>query len=295
MKKIICCLPFLAKGGDGGAVQESENMRKLETKPLVPTPRTKLGPIELQEKLDEVTELNISVVRHVGENFDKDEEVGVSPKSKDFNSRVLTNYLDAMAADHTNEYTLVIKGPLKSGVTEESLITTLDSIESIVLDDTDSRRFKLSGIKVGDLEVKFPLTSFINNLLTSGQVQSFTLANCTVSPPMLATGLHITWSTTLTYVAIKGCALNDAHISCLSQQLKEHQQLSSQLASLHLTGSFKELSVLEEFFNILEDDCQRLRSLSFPRRHENFIKNHSICSTLSNLMLNGRKVRNVMR
>eukprot|EP01060_Flectonema_neradi_P021927 TRINITY_DN3002_c0_g1_i1.p1 TRINITY_DN3002_c0_g1~~TRINITY_DN3002_c0_g1_i1.p1 ORF type:complete len:318 (+),score=53.29 TRINITY_DN3002_c0_g1_i1:71-955(+) len=294
MKKLACCLPFLAKGSDGGAIVEAESMRKVESKPLIPAPRTKLGPIELQEKLDEIKELNISVVRHVGENFDG-EDVGVSPKSKDFNSRVLTNYLDAMAADHSNEYTLVIKGPLKNSVAEDALIAILDSVEGMVLDDTDSKRFKLCGIKVCDLEIKFPLTSFINNLLTSGKVRSFTLSSCSVSPPMLATGLHITWSTTLTYVAIKSCALGDAHLNSLIQQLKEHPQLCAKLASLHLTGSYKDPAILDEFFNLLEDDCPGLRSLSFPKRHENLIKKHSLCTVLPNLFLNGRKVRNVIK
>ena len=257
------------------------------------------NPLELQSQLGKCKIFeSVSLETYCGTAGDTDAQNSPSnsPASTaraKVDSRMIANYLDALgSADGNNQYTLVIRGPLNYGQNDNSLTLMLDDLEVLLTEETDPRKFSLKGIKLYDLDVKFPVTSFVNNLLMSGGVASFSMSSCNVSPAVMSGGIHISRSPTLRSVTFKGCALTDTHLGCLQASLKESVVLPN-LQNLHLNGSFLQESITA-LLTLLEDRARELRSLSLPKRHEQFTKQHSISTTLPHLILNGKKVRHVL-
>eukprot|EP00659_Diplonema_papillatum_P014702 gene14702-22491_t len=209
---------------------------------------------------------------------------------------LIADYIDSIAADNgATQYTVVISGPMihqtEDGGDEEDarVVAALDELETLLLDKTDHRRFEVVGVKACDLEIRMPVLSFLNNLLSCGSVESFSLVNCIVSPTTLSAGLHVNRSTTLRHLSFKNCSLTDAHLTEFIGSLRgDGAPLLDALTSFHTTGAFSP-EVVQNVLTFFEDEVPSLCSIAFPRRHEQTIKHHSICTTLPNLLLNGKK------
>eukprot|EP01064_Diplonema_japonicum_P021168 TRINITY_DN30716_c0_g1_i1.p1 TRINITY_DN30716_c0_g1~~TRINITY_DN30716_c0_g1_i1.p1 ORF type:complete len:323 (+),score=35.58 TRINITY_DN30716_c0_g1_i1:83-970(+) len=287
-----CFAQFFKRNKQASRNAERSRLVAEDTAMEVRARSDKLGPMEIQEKLRESRIFeSVSVVRHVGSGS------AAAPSATDgdsIDSRMITNYLDSVEGGENPEssYLLEIKGPITE-TDETSVAKGLDLLETVLLDDSDTRRFHLEAIRAVNLEVRFPLTSFLNNLLMSGSVTSVTLMNCVLTPPVLGTGLHVTRSKTLTNITLKSCSLTDAHLSFFITSLQENGTLLPHLESFNITGSFTNDTVLP-LLDLLEEEAPKLRSLTFPRRAENFVKQHLLCATLPHLVLNGKKVRHVL-
>eukprot|EP01061_Rhynchopus_euleeides_P038766 TRINITY_DN66479_c0_g1_i1.p1 TRINITY_DN66479_c0_g1~~TRINITY_DN66479_c0_g1_i1.p1 ORF type:complete len:296 (+),score=85.94 TRINITY_DN66479_c0_g1_i1:165-1052(+) len=269
---------------------------------LVGVPSPKKGPMELQEHLSRCKLFaSVSLETYCGDAYDQMDGANGSPssasptsrRSSKVDSRMIANYLDALgSADGNNQYTLVVKGPMKIQESDNALTLLLDELEVLITEEADLRRFHLKAIKLYDLDVRFPVTSFVNNLLMSGTVACISMSSCTVSTAVMSGGVHISRSPTLRHVVFRSCSLTDAHLGCLQASLRDSTVLV-QLQSLHITGSFQE-DTMDSLLSLLESSAPALRSLSVPRRHEQFVKQHAIAGTHPHLVLNGKKVRHVL-
>eukprot|EP01063_Lacrimia_lanifica_P015166 TRINITY_DN21984_c0_g1_i1.p2 TRINITY_DN21984_c0_g1~~TRINITY_DN21984_c0_g1_i1.p2 ORF type:complete len:352 (+),score=108.76 TRINITY_DN21984_c0_g1_i1:55-1056(+) len=315
-----CCGRARDAGGRADAAEGGSDLDMDENHPMLQDPGLMARPrgaLEVQHALQDVKYFeSVELVRYNGEATSAEAEgfvkcdspsptagaeEGKSGRSMSvgsgakIDSRMIANYLDTLGStpDDNNQFTLVIKGPLRIGGGEagqQELLAQLDDLETLLLDDCDQDRVQILGVKVCELEIRFPLTSFLNNVLTSGTVRSVGFSNCTLSPPVLDDGVHITRSSTITHVLFKSCGLTDAHLTCFVKALRNGGALLPNLQSLAMSGTFT-TGVLDTLCTVLEEDAEALRSIGFPRRHEGFIKTHSLAAARPHLLLNSKKVR----
>eukprot|EP00755_Sulcionema_specki_P022543 Sspe_Gene.76782::Locus_47966_Transcript_1_1_Confidence_1.000_Length_1341::g.76782::m.76782 len=277
--------------------QQKRSPRGRETAELLQA-RRKYGAVEVQELLEEVKAFSSARLQRFVPDADEASSSSVSPSSSPrgnkVDTRMIDNYLDALgAANESNRYVLVLKGPLAVGETQDSERTCarqLDALESLLLDETDSTRFTLAGVKVSEVEVKAPLTAFLNNLLGSGTVNTLSFTNCSITPHILAGGLTLYRYSSITSLSFRSCGLVDAHLSLFTKALLENTSVLASLQALDISGSFSE-RVLDELLQVLEAEAPELRYVGFPKRHEGLVKKHSLCDSKPHLYLNGKKVR----
>ena len=308
MQRLFCC----CAGGKAAAARDEA----MEARGLVAAPQRKMGAMEVKERLDACKLFkSVGIERYMAQTFEdvpgastsssaaaSGGSPGISPTAGSsqgkLDSCMISNYLEGFSsAERSNQYTLVVKGPLRIREGEENALTlVLDELEALLLDETDAKRFQLHGIQLDDIDIRFPMTSFVNNLLMSGTVLSVSFVNCVVSPSVLSGGVHLGRSTTLAHISFRSCSLTDAHLASFTRSLQDAPgcPLLAALVSLRLNGTFSEPAV-SELLAVLSASAGCLRSLSLPRRHETLTKSHALATeSHPHLLFNGKKVRHVL-